>query len=254
MASIPEIINDKSATPKYVQLSEWIRGMIERGRYSLGERIPSEIRLSRMSGINRNTVRQALFKLVEEGVLTKINGVGTFVSSSVIDKVTYPLKNITSLSYELTKLGIKSKTVLVSKKIVAPPDDLSEKLMLGKDRRAIQIKRVRYGNGMPLVLERSYYSYKEFKKILSMDIPDSLYRTLTKSFGVTLDHSVQTLRSIALPDRDAAMLGVEPGFPATLQESIIYDVDNIVVEVLHSCYRGDKFVFKVESGKFSPTI
>ena len=88
----------------------------------------------------------------------------------------------------------------------------------------------------------------------SMDIPDSLYKTLTKTFGVTLDHSVQNLRSIALPDKDAAMLGVEPGFPAMMQESIIYDRNNIVVEVLHSCYRGDKFVFKVESGKFSPTM
>jgi GntR family transcriptional regulator len=254
MITNPEIINGRSSTPKYVQLGEWLRGMIEKGRYSLGGRIPSEIKLSHMFGINRNTVRQAIFKLVEEGLLTKINGVGTFVSSNVNNKVTYPLKNITSLSYEFTKLGIKSKTVLVSKKIVVPPDDLSEKLMLGKDRRAIQIKRVRYGNGMPLVLERSYYSYKEFKKILSMDIPDSLYSTLVKTFGATLDHSIQTLMAVALPDKDAMMLGVEPGFPATLQESIIYDVNNIVVEVLHSCYRGDKFVFKVESGKFSPTI
>jgi GntR family transcriptional regulator len=254
MLSNPEIIRGKSAAPKYVQVGEWLRGMIEKGRYSLGERIPSETRLSRMFGINRNTVRQAIFKLAEEGLLTKINGVGTFVSSNVDNKVTYPLKNITSLSYEFTKLGIKSRTVLVSKKVVVPPEDLSEKLMLGKDGRAIQIKRVRYGNGIPLVLERSYYSYREFKKILSMDIPDSLYKTLIRTFGVTLDHSVQTLRAVALPDKDAVMLGVEPGFPATLQESIIYDANNIVVEVLHSCYRGDKFLFTVESGRFSPTI
>ena len=254
MITNSKIIGNKNAIPKYVRLSEWLRGMIEKGRYPLGERIPSEIKISNMFGINRNTVRQAMYQLVEDGLLTKINGVGTFVSSNVNNKVTYSLKNITSLSYEFSKLGIKSRTVLISKKIVIPPEDLSEKLMSGKDKRVIQIKRVRYGNGIPLVLERSYYSYKEFKKILTMDIPDSLYSTLIKTFGVTLEHSIQTLRAVALPDKDAVILGVEPGFPATLQESIIYDNNNIVVEVLHSCYRGDKFVFKVESGKFSPTI
>jgi DNA-binding GntR family transcriptional regulator len=164
MITNPKTIGSKNAIPKYVRLSEWLRGVIEKGRYPLGER------------------------------------------------------------------------------------------MSGKDKRVIQIKRVRCGNGIPLVLERSYYSYKEFKKILTMDIPDSLYSTLVKTFGVTLEHSIQTLRAIALPDKDAVILGVDPGFPATLQESIIYDNNNIVVEVLHSCYRGDKFVFKVESGKFSPTI
>ena len=84
-----------------------------------------------------------------------------------------------------------------------------------------------------------------------MDIPDSLNKVLIDKFGVVLEHSAQTLSSISLPEKDAKLLEVESGFPATLQESIIYDNNNIAVELLHSSYRGDKFVFKVESGRFS---
>jgi GntR family transcriptional regulator len=248
-----EIARGSGAKPKYLQLSDWLRGMIEKGRYSIGERLPSEMELSRMFSLNRNTVRQAILQLVNDGLVLKKNGVGTFVTSRVDDRVEYSLKNITSLSQEFSKLGITPKTRIISKKVITPTDDLSEKLMLGSDRRAIQIKRLRYGNGIPLVLERSYLSYREYRRILNMKLPESFYQLLIREFGVNLDHSMQTLRSIQLPDRDAQLLEVEAGFPATLQESIIYDSNNITVELLHSYYRGDKFVFKVESGSFSPT-
>lgn len=247
-----EITKERGARPKYLQLSDWLKGMIEKGRYAIGERLPSEIELSQMFSMNRNTVRQAILQLVNEGLVIKKNGVGTFVTSRVDNKVQYSLKNITSLTSEFSKLGIQTETLVVSKKVIHTTDDLAEKLMLGSDTRAIQIKRVRYGNGMPLVLERSYLSYREYKKILNMGIPDSLYQMLIDEFDVALERSIQTLRAIQLPDKDAQLLEVESGFPATLQESIIYDNNNIAVELLHSCYRGDKFVFKVESGKFSP--
>jgi len=247
------IIKQKSSMPKYVQLSIWLEGMIKKGRYAVGEKIPPETVLSRMFNVNRNTVRQAISELINQNLLIRKNGVGTFVTSKIDDKLKYFLKNITSLTYEFSKLGIKTKTIAVSKKIVDTTEDIAEKLMLGSDKRAIQIKRIKYGNDIPLVVEKSYLSYREYKKLLTIKIPDSLYQILIDDFGITLEHSIQTLRSIELPDNDAKFLNVDPGFPAMFQESIIYDKSNIAVELLHSYYRGDKFVFIVESGKFSPT-
>ncbi len=248
-----EITKEKGALPKYLQLSEWLKSMIDKGRYAIGERLPSEIDLSNMFNVNRNTVRQAIQQLVNIGLVIKKNGIGTFVSSRTDNKLQYSLQNIQSLTQELTRLGIKPDTKLLSKKIVRITDDLAEKLMLGSDNRAIRIKRVRYGNGIPLVIERSYLSYREYGDIMGMEIPDSLYQTIIEHFGVSLERSVQTLRAIDLPDEDAKLLGLDSCFPAMLQESIIYDKDNITVELLHSIYRGDKFVFRVNSGRFSPT-
>jgi len=250
---VVKITKETGSIPKYLQLSEWIKGMIEKGRYAVGEKLPSEIELSQMFHLNRNTVRQAILQLVNEGLVVKKNGVGTFVTSTDNHRVKYPLKNITSLTYEFSKLGITIKTDTVSKKVITTTSDMAEKLMLGSDKRAVQIKRIRYGNDIPLVIERSYLSYREYKGLLNMDIPDSLYSLLIKKFKATLERSVQTLRAIELPDDDAKLLQVESGFPAMFQESIIYDEQNIAVELLHSYYRGDKFVFMVESGKFSPT-
>lgn len=247
------IIKEQGSLPKYLQLSEWLKRMIEKGRYAIGEKLPSEIEFAHMFDLNRNTVRQALLQLVNEGLLVRKNGVGTFVTSKYNNKVQYSLQNITSLTTEFSKLGFTVETDLVSKKVVETTDDIAEKLMLGGDTRAIQIKRVRRGNNIPLVIERSYLPYREYKKILHMEVPDSLYKILTGEFGVTLERSIQTLRATQLSDKDAMLLDVEAGFPAMFQESIIYDENGIAVELLHSSYRGDKFVFSVESGKFSPT-
>jgi len=218
-----EITKEKGALPKYLQLSEWLKNMIDKGRYAVGERLPSEIDLSNMFNVNRNTVRQAIQQLVNIGLVIKKNGIGTFVSSRTDNKLQYSLQN------------------------------MAEKLMLGSDNRAIRIKRIRYGNGIPLVIERSYLSYREYGDIMHMEIPDSLYQVLIEHFGAFLERSVQTLRAIDLPDDDAKLLGLDSCFPAMLQESIIFDKDDIAVELLHSIYRGDKFVFRVNSGRFSPT-
>jgi GntR family transcriptional regulator len=241
------------SVPKYLQLSDWLKGMIAKGRYGVGERLPSEIDLSKMCRLNRNTVRHAIARLVNEGLVVKKNGVGTFVTSKTDNKVKYSLKNITSLTLELSKLGILTRTREISKKVIHATVDLAEKLMLGSDTRAIQIKRIRYGNDIPLVIERSYLSYREYRELLEMNIPDSLYKVLIEELGVNLERSIQTLQAVQLPDEDAALLGLEAGFPAMFQESIIYDENSIAVELLHSFYRGDKFLFSVESGKFSPT-
>jgi len=248
-----EITKEKGALPKYLQLSEWLKSMIDKGRYAVGERLPSEIELSNMFSVNRNTVRQAIQQLVNIDLVIKKNGIGTFVSSRTDNKLQYSLQNIQSLTHELNKLGIKPDTKMLSKKVIRTTNDLAEKLMLGSDNRAIRIMRVRYGNGIPLVIERSYLSYREYSDIMNTEIPDSLYQTLIEHFDVSLERSVQTLRAIDLPDDDAKLLGLDSCFPAMLQESIIYDKDNIAVELLLSIYRGDKFVFRVNSGRFSPT-
>jgi len=248
-----DITRGKGAPPKYLQLSSWLKKMIERGRYKVGEKLPSENDLADMCKVNRNTVRQAISQLVNYGLVEKKNGVGTFVTLKSNEKLQYSLKNITSLTHELNKRNIVPSTKLIIKKVIEADEEMAQKLMLGGDNRVVEIKRLRCGNNTPLVIERSYLSYRDFKDIMDMDIPDSLYKLLIEEFGVTLEHSIQTLWAITVDKEDANLLKVKSGFPAMFQESIIYDKNNITIELLHSCYRGDKFMFSVESGRFSPT-
>jgi GntR family transcriptional regulator len=236
--------------PKYIQISTWLTEMIQKGRYAVRDRLPSESKLSEFFRVNRNTVRQAIGDLVVKGVVEKRNGVGSFVTHRPFQSVTYTLQHISSFTDDMIRLGITPQTRLIHQRAIEAPLEVAEKLMLGKGGTVILTERLRSGNHVPLVIERSYLPYQEFKEILKMRLTGSLYRLLTKRFHVTLRRSIQTFRAISLSREDAKLLGVVPRSPGIFLESVIYDSKNIPVEVLHAYHRGDKYVFEVTSGRY----
>lgn len=66
--------------PKYLEITEWIREQIGSGKLQAGEKIVSENNLSKLFSVSRQTVRHAIGVLVEEGILVRVQGSGTFVN------------------------------------------------------------------------------------------------------------------------------------------------------------------------------
>ncbi len=245
-----ETLHLNTGLPKYVQISHWLMEMIQKGRYGLHEKLPSELKLSGLFRVNRNTVRQAISDLVAKGLIQKRNGIGSFVIARSGPPVKYTLQNISSFTDDMTHMGITPKTKLIRQSVIEAPPGVSEKLMLGREKWVILTERLRLGNNIPLVIERSYLPYKEYKAILKMRLTGSLYHLLTKKFHVDLHRSIQTFRAIVLTGKDAKLLGLPSGAPGIFLESIIYDSKNIPVEALHAFHRGDQYVFEVESGRY----
>lgn len=69
--------------PKYVQLKNYIRSLVESGHLKPGEKLESENELSKRFKISRHTVRQAISELVNENLLSRIQGSGTFISQAL---------------------------------------------------------------------------------------------------------------------------------------------------------------------------
>lgn len=245
-----EMFRLEGGVPKYLQISHWLFEMIQKGRYSVNDKLPSESKLSQLFHVNRNTVRQAISDLVAKGLVLKKNGVGSFVIGKTFQPVKYTLQHISSFTDDMVRASIEPQTRLLRKSVIEAPPDVSEKLMLGKEKLVILTERLRLGNRIPLVIERSYLPHGEYKEILKMRLTGSLYHLLTKKFHVVLHRSIQTFRAIALSGKDAKLLGVPCRSPGIFLESIIYDSKNIPVEVLHAFHRGDKYVFEVESGRY----
>ncbi len=247
---MPDTFHLESGIPKYLQISHWLLEMIQKGRYAVNDKLPSESKLSELFGVNRNTVRQAISDLVAKGLVFKKNGVGSFVIGKTFPPVKYTLQHISSFTDDMIRMGIEPQTKLIRKSVIKAPPEVSQKLMLGKEKLVILTERLRLGNRIPLVIERSYLPYREYKEILKMRLTGSLYHLLTKKFHVDLHRSIQTFRAVALSGKDAKLLGIRPRSPGIFLESVIYDSRNIPVEVLHAFHRGDKYVFEVESGRY----
>lgn len=245
-----KIVDPSNPIPKYLQISAWLKELLQTGRYKEGEKLPSEIELSRLCEVNRNTLRQAISELTAVGLLRKEKGKGTFVSLSKPVALKHKLKRISSFRDDLNEIGIEENTILLKKGIENAPDHVTKALILGVKNKVIAVCRLRMGDDIPLIYEESYLPGEMFNGILGMDLTGSMYKILSERFDIVLARSEQTIRAVNLNVQIAKLFDLPKNTAGLYMESVTYNENNIPVEVLCSYYRGDKYVFEVELGRY----
>lgn len=244
------VVDPSNPMPKYLQISHWLKELIRCGRYKSGEKLPSEVELAGLCNVHRNTLRQAIADLVAQGILRKEKGFGTFVASSTPVAVKHRLKQISSFKDDLSEIGIKEKTVILKTEAIESPTLVAERLLLGPDSRVVVVRRLRTGDGVPLIYEESYLPYDLFKDIIDMDLTGSMYNIISRKFNTILDRSEQTIMAVVLNKKIARLLTLPENAAGLFMESVTYNDSNIPVEVLYSYYRGDKYRFEIELGRY----
>ena len=248
-----KIVDPDNPIPKYLQISTWLRESVQMGRYKIGEKLPSEIELSQMCGVNRNTLRQAISELTAQGLLRKEKGMGTFVAASEPVAMKHKLNRISSFGHELYQAGIQEGTQLLEKGYESPPNHVARSLALGSGSKVIAIRRLRTGDAIPMIYEETYLPIDLFKGILEMNLTGSMYQIFTKAFNIVLARCEQTIRAVNLNEKIARLLGLKKNAAALYMESVTYNDHNIPVEVLCCYFRGDKYTFEVELGRYHLT-
>lgn len=150
--------------------------------------------------------------------------------------------------FNLDDVELEDKTILKNK--IRASRELAEKLMINENDDMVQIDRVRIANKTPLILERQFYSFKDFGELLDMEITGSIYQILIDRFNADLNHSIQTIRAVTPPGKIAQVLGISTTVPCILLESLAYTSRDVCIEVLQSFYRGDRYLFKVETDQY----
>ena len=103
-------------TPKHAQLREILRRTVER-ELPPGAPIPSERELAQRYGVSRLTVRSAIGKLVEEGLLARVRGKGTFTAARRMELQLY----LMSFTDDMRRRGLTPTPEVVSKATEVPP-------------------------------------------------------------------------------------------------------------------------------------
>ncbi len=248
-----KIVDDSNPIPKYLQISTWLKELIQTGRYKPAQRLPSEIQLSKMCGVNRNTVRQAISELASIGLLRKEKGMGTFVAARATTEIHQKLERISSFSDLMEGSDIEQQTRLLSKGVEDAPNDIAQLLFLGSNKKVIVVRRVRAGDGVPYIYEESYLPYDLFKGILDMDLTGSMYHILSEQFDVVLARSKQTISAVNLGNKIARILELPAKAAGFFMESLTFDENSMPIEVLYSYHRGDKYKLEIELGRYHDT-
>jgi len=83
------IANEYINLPKHEGLKKTISKLVKSGRYKSGDRLPSQNEMAAQYGVGHNTVREAITSLVHEGILSRSQGKGTFVSDAAEEPLTF---------------------------------------------------------------------------------------------------------------------------------------------------------------------
>ena len=142
-----------SDIPLYAQLVGIIKRNISTGVLAVGALLPSEAELCRCLNISRNTVRQAIGELEDEGLVVRKRGRGTFVADPATNRrgVRY------SFTTEVSSLGKIPSSTLVDFAVETPSGVVCETMELREGTPVYCFTRVRNVDGEPLILETSYY-------------------------------------------------------------------------------------------------
>jgi GntR family transcriptional regulator len=225
--------------PLYRRLQDALRRGIQTAIIGPQEALPPERELASEFAVSRITVRKALDGLVADGLLTRRQGAGTFVSG----RVEKQFAKLTSFSEDMAARGRvpRSEWLLRASGNVTPEESLT--LGLSPGAPVYRFHRIRFADDLPMAIE--YSTIPGFGLAGADSVRDSLYEALNEA-GNRPARALQRLRAVTLEGEGATLLGLEPGSPCLYIERRGVLDDGRVIEATRSWYRGDAYDFVAE--------
>lgn len=238
-----KLLDESSPVPLYHQLSQILREKIESGEWKEGDKIPTELDLCREYGLSRGTVAQALRELELEGLIYRKQGRGTFVAEK---KISQDLSHFYSFAKDLQERGVVLSSKVLRMEVVQAPSSVKGKLSLSGDR-VFLIERLRFADDLPVILERIYLplSFEEISHEVTALERGAIYDLFSK-MGVKVSRAREEFEVVRMNQQEAALFGVEEGFPALLVRRITFDENEIPFEYRRSIIRADQCRYSVE--------
>jgi len=238
-------LNKSIPIPLYYQLKTILLEYIQEHHKDLETPIPTEVEISKHFEISRPTVRQAINELVVEGYLYRIKSKGTFISKPKISQDF--LSTLDSFKNEMGKKGMSPSTKVLNMEVITCDEKVGDALKLPIGSKAIQLRRLRFADGEPIVFVTTYLPFVKCQNILSKNLEtDSMYEILENESGLQIAKATRSLESILAGAYEAKLLEVEEGAPIQFFESIAYLSDGTPIEYSLAKYRGDRNKFTFE--------
>lgn len=233
--------------PKHYQLSEILRRQILSGELEPDDRLPTEDTLCREYGVSRGTVRQAVSTLVNEGLVRREQGRGTFITAPPSGPFFFTL---TGFDEDMRQQHRHPSTRLLALEVMPATPEAAQRLALAIDEPVIHIVRLRLADDQPVVHETRYLAQSICPALLEDDLEsESVHSLLIHKYRIPLIRTVHTIEVRVLTPNQARLLEVEPGTAAFFVDRLTYTTDESSERPAvwyKAIYRGDEYHFKAE--------
>ena len=231
-------IDPSSITPMYKQVAGIISEGIRTGELKVGEKLPSEFELMKDFNVSRVTIRGAISELVTDGLLVRSQGKGTFVAPQ---KKLQSANDTTGLTDSCRQAGKVLKSQVLSVEYAYPTHADSEFLAVDESQQVIEIKRLRYIDGHPSILETLYFPRK-YDFLLHENLEGSVFSIL-HAHGITVHNSRRTLEISNASSNEAGLLEIKRNSPLLLFRDYQSDSQGNPLFVCKQLYKTQNMIF-----------
>jgi DNA-binding GntR family transcriptional regulator len=226
---------------RYIALAQALIDDITSGRYAVGSLLPTEHELSAQFAVSRHTVREAIRRLADLGLVTRQPGVGTRVRA---------LRSASRYVHSSTGSGdlfqyVRDVNLVLSQQIeVIADEDLTELLECQPGQAWLKVvgERRVAGEEQPIALTQVFimWPYRDVLKGVSMpDLP--LYAMIEQRYGVVATEVRQQISAVPIDEESATVLGVEPGTAGLRVIRKYLNAAGNIIEVAVNLHPGERF-------------
>ena len=172
--------------PQYKCIEGDLLEQIQAGVYKKGDHIPPEQTLSRQYGVSRVTVRKALENLVEQGILKRTPGAGTFVEKLPL---TGKLPGLIGFSEEMKAQGLAPSTRVTEFRLETADAATARRLRIADGAPVFFFRRAQYADGELFMLEATHMSAVDFSGISVEALQNGKYRYFEEVLGLPIAYN-----------------------------------------------------------------
>lgn len=225
----------------YHQLYEILHRDILMGRLKPGDQLPTEKELIKHYEVSRITVRRVLNMLVQEGLIYRQAGRGSFVAHATLE---HALSHIVSFTEDMRRRGFEVSTRVLFSGLAAAGSELARKLDVAVGEELARLERLRLADGEPMCIENSHFVHRYCPGLLNHDFSvESLKEVKIRKYGIRWLRAQQTIRAVNSPPELVEPLGIKKNAALLFVERVSFSQDNIPVEFLQAYYRADRYTF-----------
>jgi GntR family transcriptional regulator len=229
-------------TAKRPSLVDQVRdGLLEdlvSGKLERGAKLPNENDLAERFGVSRATVREAVGALLEQGILTRRHGSGTYVLK--VPRSRHALDTTVSYTAMIREAGREPGETVISKAVRAATELERELLDLDDAEPVLELQRVRFADRRPVIFSRDRIPQKLLNGVADGALDSSLYAALD-SAGHAVSRATAELIPTLADARLSDLLAVERGTPLLHIDQVDYDARGRAVMLSLEWHVADAF-------------
>ena len=229
---------------KYEKIAFDIKEDILSEKYKPNEQLPFEKELCEKYNVSKMTVKKAFDLLVNDGLIIKRRGSGTFVKDITEKEIQRIIEKKQFSGLTTTSIGHKVTSKVLEFKIINATKEIADILKIEEDEFIYFVHRVRYVDDKAVVIEKTYIPLNLIPGMKLADVKKSIYGYIKDKLGLNIQSAHSTVRAMKSDELDRKYLNLEKDEPILEVERVAYLDNGKVFEYSFSRHRYDKFEFK----------